>query len=723
MPDASWIRSGPGLWLVTSRPETQDVVGGVTFGAGWLHQSPEHLGVASLLAAWLMTSLDPPVEAADAAERGEAAQLAFWVGQTESSLLAIGSAEAVGSTLRRVEGVLAGAGAAEVDDDLRDRAMAYGGPLEAWFAHLAARWPRYRPHLAALGPLGLSTLDAAAMAAFVDRCMTPAARVWWANDPSIPGMVDLRDAVDPDQHVELVAPPGLREGPGCVVQRRPGELFSTVLSEGPATKVSLSLLARTLHRRLVEFEPLASEVRLSFYHLGGGVGLVCGEADLLPGKDAGARAAVLQTLEDLADGSVASEEIARMREGLAENERSAALHEPHELLRLVHRWFLGGELPTPDGIAEELERTTDEQVLETLALAQRQLLLSVPPEEAAAEPPFPMVERARFRDVAGQGRGFRSLVTKGRAARCSAERVGLVEAVRQGAGTAQVTRASVDFEEVVLRLDTGDQSTTLIDQQGAAVQLVWGTYHHDEELHRLVDGQTAEVPVVRQRPDPEWPERLAEMLRKRRRRRTWGISAGAAAVVLVASLVTLAWMDSAHTRRTIVEIGSTATTTLPNGTRLSLVGSPELIEHYDSTIAYVYAVQIRMCGGSEDRNDFVHTRNRLEADFYELRVGDTTPPLLTIDTRYKLRERPTPVDFRDLDPGECANSWVLYQLPGPNQDLSSTVLRYHNTWDRVTWRLPSKPVTSPLSQPCPDPDSPEFRLQASDRRFWQGCPR
>lgn len=65
----------------------------------------------------------------------------------------------------------------------------------------------------------------------------------------------------------------------------------------------------------------------------------------------------------------------------------------------------------------------DTQVPEALALAQRRLLLAVPPEEAAAEPPFPMAERVKYRDVARQGRGFASLVDKGWAARVSAERV------------------------------------------------------------------------------------------------------------------------------------------------------------------------------------------------------------------------------------------------------------------------------------------------------------
>jgi hypothetical protein len=40
---AAWIRTDAVPWLVTGRPEPEPVVGGVTFGAGFLHQPVEWL--------------------------------------------------------------------------------------------------------------------------------------------------------------------------------------------------------------------------------------------------------------------------------------------------------------------------------------------------------------------------------------------------------------------------------------------------------------------------------------------------------------------------------------------------------------------------------------------------------------------------------------------------------------------------------------------------------
>ncbi|MQA83781.1 MAG: hypothetical protein GEV03_03865 [Streptosporangiales bacterium] len=157
MHEVSWARAGgpgggPGgaLWLRTSRPESHPVWAGITFGAGSLHQPVEHLGVASLLAAWLTTGLSRPVEAAE--DAANAAQVWFRLGLTDSSLVVTGTVEGVAATLRRMDGLLADASYAEVDDTLRDRARTHSSPLGPWTSHLVARWLGHRPHLAARRP-------------------------------------------------------------------------------------------------------------------------------------------------------------------------------------------------------------------------------------------------------------------------------------------------------------------------------------------------------------------------------------------------------------------------------------------------------------------------------------------------------------------------------------------------------------------------------------------
>src|SRR6266545_3832509 len=242
MPNVSWARAGPTPWLVTEWPGTHPAVAGITFGAGWLHQPTEHLGVVSLLAAWLTASLNRPGSLPDAELR-----VTFTVVQTSSSLMAVGAAGAVGAALRRVDEVLDEGPDAELLESWRDRAMSHRNALTPWRLHLATRWPGHRPHLAALGTLALDTVDSSPLGTFATERFGRAGRVYWTNDPEVAAPAGPPVA---GRWAEGIGPSGRRAEPGCVLARNADELCTVAARSTPAMEVGAVLLARALRRRL-----------------------------------------------------------------------------------------------------------------------------------------------------------------------------------------------------------------------------------------------------------------------------------------------------------------------------------------------------------------------------------------------------------------------------------------------------------------------------------------
>jgi hypothetical protein len=694
MDGVSWPRTDPYPWLVTARPEGQQAVGGVTFGAGFLNQPTEQLGVAGLFAAWLTSSLSRPVEASDPAAWDEPVRVLCSPGQTDTSLVVAGASDGVLAALRRAGDLLANPAAAEVDQGLRDRSHAYQNPLQPWRHHLAARWAGHRPHLTAMGPLAVGSLDAAALAWFVASELMRAPRAYWTSEPSLAEQVNP-PAGPPPRPPE---PPVLRLGrdrPGCVIRRSHGELFSVAMPAGIPTEIGLSLLLRVLHRRLVEFEALATQVRIGRYEVGSGLVIAGVDADPLPGKEGATRAAAVQTLQDVAGGAVSAEEIGQVRDWYATDDEP---YSPGAMAALARRHLLRGDFPTAAAVADEVRGTDDAAVRAALATGYRELLVAVPFEEAE-QPPFPMAERVKPHRA--EGRRFRDRLNQARAVRCSPRRVGIVDR-----GT---TAASVDFAEVALRMDTGDQATTLVDRQLRSVQLVWDAHRRGQRLRELVDQRTPPVPLIREPPDPEWTERFAGALRKQRRQMWTGI--GIIVGIFLALIVVIAVGESLDSdpdpraEDTVETVDAGTTVTLDDGTTVGVAAGPELIEHYGPDLPYTYAVQVRMCGG-EGRDAggtmFAAGNYRLDAGEQGLRgfFGG-------VQERPGLREGL-------LADGECATGWLLYHLPEPTVPAPATLTYENVAGDSVTWRLPP-PATSELSRPCPT-------VQPAFEPLWQGCP-
>ncbi|HEX6755462.1 MAG TPA: hypothetical protein VF109_05900, partial [Mycobacteriales bacterium] len=452
-----------------------------------------------------------------------------------------------------------------------------------------------------------------------------------------------------------------------------------------AERVALSVLAAALHRRLVEFQPLAADVELRMHPLPGRVALVTCVLVGAQGSDADALAAVSQTVEDLA-GS-APVEIDRVRRAVA---AEAADPEPAAgtLAGLARRQLVLGDEPTPELIAAAVAAVTDGEVRDRLAALHRHLLLAVPlPSAERGDLPYPLVEPLH-RPVP-DGDRYPSWGEAGVLVRCSDRRVGRVRRApfvperRWPPRRADpVTLAAVDFDQVVLRIDAGEQTTGLVDADLSSVQLVYPAYRNGDKLRAAVSERTARVPVVRVPPRPEVAEWLAQVVRRRRRARLGTLLATA---VLVAGLVaagTVALLVRQQPVRT--ELAGPGGVRLANGSTLALLGPPEQVRGRTAyEPALVLAVELRVCGGGSSRGAGGPTaRNALSRLRFALLDGRR---VVTTAQATALRGRPGLPDV-DLQDGECVQGWLAFPVAGTG--VPDPRLRYTNApGDRVVWDL------------------------------------
>ncbi|MEQ4300634.1 hypothetical protein ABNF97_04445 [Plantactinospora sp. B6F1] len=701
MVDVSWKRDGGTPWLLAPRVDGPTFVG-VTFAVGLAHQPTEQLGVLALLGAWLTGTLTRPAEAVDRAGHEPLDQVEFVAGQADSSLLLVGSAAAVVDGLHRVERLLAAPPEILLDDGLRERASLSLPALAPWTSHLVARWPGYLPQLAALGPLAVGTLDGAAVADFARTRLGVANRVYWTNGTDVPTLAGNDRPAAPGAPALPPLPVDAFGAPRCVLQRS-GELFSIAPPATPAVEVALSMLADRLHRRLVVFEPLATEANLSTYPVGDDRVLVCGAAAPVTGKEVAAGEAALQTVLDLTEATVSDAEVERFRRALADAPLPAAPHEPAALRWLARRHLHRGDHPTPQHVADEYRNLSDDAVRDALRGLRNSLIYSVP-GAAVGEPPFPLAERTAPEPATG--RRFRDRVVPRRAVVCSPTRIGVLDTVveKHWAGPRRlvVTTSSVAFDQIVLLVHTGDQATSLVDRQLSSVSLTWGAYRAGQHLRRMVDARTVGVPAIRRPPNPAWAAQVAGAIRKRRR--DLAITAtcgGVIASVLVGALVASGANRPEPAPRVSRTVDPGTVVSLPNGTMVA-ADQPELIVNLNPETPYAYAVRVRMCGGStqEPAGGEHLQRNYFGFDRFGLTVGEAAGTGFI-----GLPGRPIP-HATSLDHHQCGTAWLAYRV-GPPDPARETTLRYTNlAGDRVTWRMPATPPRSTLSRPCPTPGGP-----------------
>ncbi len=719
--EASWRPAGPVPLLVTGRADGEPTMVGVGFGTGLADQPASQLGVVELLGTWLVVNLSRPTESVGGDGGVERPYVSFTTSPDVCVLTVAGKSGPVADVLGRLFNELLLPGAVEVSDGVRDRARGHGTELRRWRSHLAARWPGVGRLAHALGPLALDALGAEDLEAARDR-FAAAPRASWTNDVELTDYLAARQPPMAADRPAFLLASEPRSAPGCVVTQHEGELFSVAMRDDPAGQIALAILGRALRRRLVEFDAVATGIRLQISRLGGHTVMAHCDAAVLANRGDALRRGVVETVEDIAAGALSVKEIGRVRADLVEAERSAAPTYFGGAARLVRRHLIDGDFPLPARLAADLADTSDDAVRAALAAAGRQLLLAVP-SDAAADPaglPYELAERVAPRPASG--RRFRDWTAPARALRISPDRIGITvrmpghrEGEKGRRWPRQVTVASVDVDELFLRLDTGAQATTLIDRDFRAVEVVWGVHRHATQARRAVDAATATVPAIGLPPDPTRPEQLARAHRRRRRGRL-AVAGGVAAVIAVFTLLAVHPVHGDHW--TNVTLDATGTARLANGTSLAIAAGPEMIEHYWASVPYLYAVKVRACAGREhdgSSGDSQQTaRNYLDAEDFALDFAETT----LLPSNVIVPDRPQPYGVQ-LGDGECATGWLLFATLAAA--AGTPTLSFTNySGDQATWSLPAKPARSPLSRPCPPSASIASRGLADPP--WAGCP-
>jgi hypothetical protein len=661
------VATGSDTWLVA--PPLADVppVVGLTFDAGLARQPAGQLGVAALAAAWLVRVVGRPAEAVD---RPDGLRATPYLTPAECTVVLAGPLPAVRAGLVRLRSALADP-APEIDDELRSRARMLDGGLEPWAAHLAARWRGHPVALASLGPVALDVLDGPALAGFLAARYGPADRVLWTTEPAlVPPGAPARRTGAPGRP-EL---PAARARPGCVVRRSAGEAFSALTHPfAAADRIALGLLADAVHRRLVELQPLASEVDLRLRPLPGRRGLVTCELVGALGDDAAVSTALAETIEDLAAG-VAPEEVDRVGAGLAERTAIGPV-DPGVLDTLARRQLATGDLQTPAGWAGELAVATDAEVRAALRSLRDSLLLAVP---EAGTLPYELAGPAR--PPPAEGRRYPAYGDPATQVRCSSRRVARVRLRPSWRGRFDpgVTLAAVDFADVVLRVDSGDEVTTLVDADLGSIRLAWAAVRGGRRLREAVAARTTTAPRIRRPPGPELGRWLAELhgRRRRARLRTAAVAVSAALLVGVGTAVAVA----SRQRPVVAEVEAAETVRLANGTTLRVVGSPR-----PAATPNGYAVRVEMCGGGASRGTGGgDARNVLGPAKFAL-LEDGRPVGAPVPAP---AGGGPPVPDVVLAPGECAGGWLTFAVP--SRVLVAPRLRYANLpGDRVSWRLPA----------------------------------
>lgn len=171
-------------------------------------------------------------------------------------------------------------------------------------------------------------------------------------------------------------------------------------------------------------------------------------------------------------------------------------------------------------------------------------------------------------------------------------------------------------------------------------------------------------------------------------------------------------IDGAAQQATLVDQAATAT--LPNGSTLSIVGYPELIEHYDAYTANLYAVLLRMCGDKDRvRNGIHEARTYFGQEKFTLNFGEqSATPRLTIGSL------PAPRGGYFVD-GECATGRLLMQPDPHPEHADDPALHQHQGRQRYL-------ATAGPIRPCPRsanraPRRPP-RAFSSPNPPWVGCP-
>jgi hypothetical protein len=655
-----WTNLGGAEWLVSGRDEETPAVAGVTVAGGYLAQPANQPGIAPLTAAWLIGELSRPVEAVDLAA-GRPAKATCVVASTHVTFAFGGAEAAVAVALERFDRLVAD-GPAEITEEVRQRARLISNPLNPWSVHLAVRWGGAPVTLAALPALALDDLDPVSVLDHLRGWYVPSQRVFWTNEPKLPGLVDLREVGG--QPRGLPDPPRAYRiaGRGTVLLRDGRELASMIAPASPAGEVAMRLVFDALHRRLVDLEPLAADLYAHTVPVHGRstlFGLVLAESPV--DRPLPTLVATAQTLEGLAADPGPDHVLAEARDGLAD-EYAGLLGDPDDLTALARRRLVLGDRRDQDEWAAALLAVSTADIGAAIAELAATLLLAAPPGTRPEELPYPIVER--LTPLPATGRRYPARYGGRRQIRASPDRLG---AIRPDRRRDVATTDCVEYADVALRIDIGEQTTVLIDGHLDAMPVTWPLVRRARRLRAAVDAATAAVPVLRLASDPAVDAQVASL--RRRSRRRWAL--GMTALLVLAAWITVGQLRAAAARRPVVLPAARDAVRLGNGTVVGPLGPPELRPG-------VLSVQVRLCGGEPAGRSAASRNGAGPASFAALtRTG--TP----LRAAAAVLDRPAlgPVD---LARGQCVTGWLAYRTSTP----APYRLRYRNpAGDDITWPL------------------------------------
>ena len=691
-----WLCVEPAQPRTADEAEPPTVEAGLVLAHGYAHESPAELGIGAAAFGALARELSRPRETSG--PQVVAVQAAARVFLQDTIIRLAGSRDAVRLGLERLNALLSHPD--EIDLADRPEPAEFGWhdwsyELTAWFGMGPVAWA------AETAPVWSGDPEEARRLLTRSQPAREGRTVGWVTDPTVlpqhgdsPSTGSGRESV-----LRWREPSPVAAGPGAVVNTWANNLLSGRIGAGAVDLLALRLLARTLHRDLVEFRSLVGQLEISYEQVDADALFAVRALPGPAGFDAAAtRAALLealQTFAGLAEVTLA-DELTRARQAEALNVELAPGSRAIDAFRSGTRpgWsevVAGYDALTVDdlraaclrlldhtltGVADETTGPTSadpypnpQQILRPLWLAP-----DLP------KPGRPRIWRRALFPLGLEGApgGISRLRANSQVLEVITTAPNFKGAVRRFAPQ----RRSVDLSSVAVRIDRGEAYTSLIDTDNRRFTITWPAFLRRRALRSLVDAATP--PPVRV--SAPVTEELSVDLRRRVTRAR--IGAVILAVVLIGFALLLFFHPVTGQNRAEVQQPLTSNArvgtaiTLPNGTAIT-VSDPtwHAIENGNRQELDLTA---EFCGGGETvaQNVDDNARNLVRVDGFSL--GGLTPANRAVT--------PSGVGASSLAPaelarGQCVHGMIGFSVDATTAPSGGTVTYRNSAGDVLDWLL------------------------------------
>lgn len=681
----SWQRINGVDWVSPEDPDLQHPLAeiGLIFAHGYAHESPAELGITAAAASSLVRELSRPREAGG--HRPLELEVATEVNLQDTVLVLRGNVEALREGARTVQSILARPDVLEVAIAPNSRRFRWSG----WTNELVA-W-------LGMGPVGLAAEledpwvgSAAQLQDFVRRLDPASGRPMtaWTTDP---GLVGVAFQGPPGPSTLAYHPLTWREpsptatGPGSVTATFDNNVLSARVPTTPGFDVAVRLVARTVHRNLVELTQLVAALRFSAEQVGAET-LFAVRAVPNAGETnwAEVRSALLQALDASASflDVILAEEIDRAR-------TPESIELDLELATQAMSALRSGKQLTRGELMGQLDGLTVPQLRLGIEQLQAASLVGVPEGQDPPSgrpgwqprplPPVtrPYVSRRSVVRLPYAGGLVRSDLRATPAILQQTRRGGMGHGKTGQTGRAAST--ALDLRNVVVRIDSGNTWTTLIDRDNHRLTVAWPAYRRTAPLRSLVDA--AAPPQVR----VSWPEsrQLTAALRSRLRNHRLRIILPLGFLLLIVALL---WLPSAlktYQQPVVTTVAVGTVVTLANGSTVQVSNLESRKTAY--THEPVLLVDVRYCGGgvTVDRNTSRTARNYVTWERFRgtgvRQIGLGAVPL---------RAGESPMGEAELAQGQCTGGKLGFVVVDPALSPSQRRIDYRNgSGDTIGWTL------------------------------------